>query len=266
MTRIAGLAIWVVLCFSSATWADSIRWSNGALWNGATTHAIYATTDALRAEITYRGKRNWYSGIEEIAFTGTIAAASREAAIRDVQVWQPGANRPSIRQQISLRHLTTAEGIDGVAAETWVADYHAGSLPDENVYDTTCTVYDYNGFSTRYAFTIDQVSGTLWARNRPAIEVVRHAKGDLVQPAVPRSTSQTGATVRRPRVERPRVERPGARYQPATGKFVGNLNSKTLHTSDCASVKRMSETNKVYFSDRDKALAAGYTPCKRCNP
>ena len=51
-----------------------------------------------------------------------------------------------------------------------------------------------------------------------------------------------------------------------TAKYVGNKNSKVLHNKDCATVSKMSDANKVYFSSYDEAIAQGYTPAKDCNP
>ncbi len=51
-----------------------------------------------------------------------------------------------------------------------------------------------------------------------------------------------------------------------TAKYVGNKNSKVLHTKDCATVSKMSDANKVYFISYEDAIAQGYTPAKDCNP
>lgn len=50
-------------------------------------------------------------------------------------------------------------------------------------------------------------------------------------------------------------------------RWVLNINSKKIHTPDCASVKKISEANTEYS---DKSLSEleeqGYTCCKSCNP
>lgn len=56
---------------------------------------------------------------------------------------------------------------------------------------------------------------------------------------------------------------------PATSKsssssYVGNAKSKVLHRPNCPSVKRMNDSNKVYFKSKDQAV--GYKPCSNCNP
>ena len=49
-------------------------------------------------------------------------------------------------------------------------------------------------------------------------------------------------------------------------QYCGNLNSKTFHKATCTFVKRMSEENKYYTSDRNLLTEQGFTPCKSCNP
>ena len=52
-----------------------------------------------------------------------------------------------------------------------------------------------------------------------------------------------------------------------TGKtYVLNTNTKKIHLPECSSVDKMSESNKAYTDDYDKAIADGYEPCKICNP
>lgn len=48
--------------------------------------------------------------------------------------------------------------------------------------------------------------------------------------------------------------------------YVGNLNSGKFHKSSCDQVDKMSEKNKVFFSNRGDAISQGYIACKRCNP
>ena len=44
--------------------------------------------------------------------------------------------------------------------------------------------------------------------------------------------------------------------------YIGNKNSKKLHLDTCGSLPK--EENRVYFTDYDEAIAAGYTPCSQC--
>lgn len=49
--------------------------------------------------------------------------------------------------------------------------------------------------------------------------------------------------------------------------YIFNINSHVFHYSNCSSVSRMNEENKVVFEGtREEAIAKGYTPCERCNP
>lgn len=46
--------------------------------------------------------------------------------------------------------------------------------------------------------------------------------------------------------------------------YIGNANSKKFHRLTCATLPQ--EQNRVYFTDRASAVAAGYDPCGNCNP
>lgn len=46
--------------------------------------------------------------------------------------------------------------------------------------------------------------------------------------------------------------------------YIGNKNSKKFHLPSCDSLPK--ESNRVYFSTRDKAVGEGYDPCGKCNP
>ena len=51
------------------------------------------------------------------------------------------------------------------------------------------------------------------------------------------------------------------------GDYILNTNTKKFHRPTCASVKRMSETNKVVSTQsREALIEQGYEPCKNCNP
>ena len=47
-----------------------------------------------------------------------------------------------------------------------------------------------------------------------------------------------------------------------SNEYIGNKNSKKLHTGDCANLP--GENNRVEFSSYEEAIAAGYTPCGTC--
>jgi micrococcal nuclease len=52
----------------------------------------------------------------------------------------------------------------------------------------------------------------------------------------------------------------------AKAAYIANKNTKKFHRAGCSSVNDMNESNKVPYDSRDKAVADGYVPCKRCNP
>lgn len=49
-----------------------------------------------------------------------------------------------------------------------------------------------------------------------------------------------------------------------TGQYIGNKNSHKFHKATCN--KLPSPANRIYFKTRDEAIAAGYKPCKICDP
>jgi len=52
----------------------------------------------------------------------------------------------------------------------------------------------------------------------------------------------------------------------SSAHYVGNSNTYKFHLANCRYVSRMNEEHKVYFNTRKEAIAAGYTPCKVCDP
>ena len=49
--------------------------------------------------------------------------------------------------------------------------------------------------------------------------------------------------------------------------YILNTNTKKFHRPSCSSVKQMKKSNKKSSSEsRDALIAAGYDPCKKCNP
>lgn len=51
---------------------------------------------------------------------------------------------------------------------------------------------------------------------------------------------------------------------PEEAKYIGNINSKKYHLPSCSGLPE--EKNRIYFMSVEKAEAAGYDPCGRCNP
>ena len=63
-------------------------------------------------------------------------------------------------------------------------------------------------------------------------------------------------------LEKTTPEEPEARVT-----YIANLNTKKFHKPTCASVDRMNEANKWYFTGtREELINQGYDPCKNCNP
>ena len=54
---------------------------------------------------------------------------------------------------------------------------------------------------------------------------------------------------------------PSTVYQ---GKYIGNINSKKFHKSDCTYVKNMKEENAVIFESYNAAINNGYKRCTKC--
>jgi len=57
---------------------------------------------------------------------------------------------------------------------------------------------------------------------------------------------------------------PPAAEPPADSAYIGNKNTKKFHSPTCSTLP--AEKNRVYFQSKDEAAAAGYVPCKRCDP
>lgn len=51
-----------------------------------------------------------------------------------------------------------------------------------------------------------------------------------------------------------------------TGNYVANANTMKFHEASCRHIKRMSEGNKIRYTNRQDAVNAGYQPCKVCYP
>ncbi|MBQ9479587.1 MAG: nuclease [Selenomonadaceae bacterium] len=48
--------------------------------------------------------------------------------------------------------------------------------------------------------------------------------------------------------------------------YLGNTRSMKFHRYSCSTIKHHDAPHFVAFNTRDEAIAAGYVPCKRCNP
>lgn len=59
---------------------------------------------------------------------------------------------------------------------------------------------------------------------------------------------------------------PPASEVPASITYVLNTNTMKIHYPSCSSVDQIKPENYAETTDIEEALAAGYEPCKRCNP
>ena len=58
-----------------------------------------------------------------------------------------------------------------------------------------------------------------------------------------------------------------SRNEASQGDYILNANTKKFHRPTCASVKRMSDANKIVSTEsREALIGQGYEPCKNCNP
>ena len=49
--------------------------------------------------------------------------------------------------------------------------------------------------------------------------------------------------------------------------YIVNINTGKFHYPSCSSVKKMKESNKMYYTGtRDELVSKGYSPCGNCNP
>lgn len=51
-----------------------------------------------------------------------------------------------------------------------------------------------------------------------------------------------------------------------SGNYAASSQSDKFHYPSCRYVKQINSGNLIYFSSRDKAISAGYIPCKVCRP
>lgn len=51
-----------------------------------------------------------------------------------------------------------------------------------------------------------------------------------------------------------------------TCDFIGNSNTHKFHVPSCSYVPKIKSEHMVCFSSASSAIAAGYQPCKKCNP
>ncbi len=52
----------------------------------------------------------------------------------------------------------------------------------------------------------------------------------------------------------------------AQGAYTASSASDRFHLPSCSSAANISEDNRLWFSSREEAVSAGYTPCGHCEP
>lgn len=82
--------------------------------------------------------------------------------------------------------------------------------------------------------------------------------GNTVQPRAPDNKAAAAAPAPT------KVASPTPAPAQTTDNYIGNKTTKKFHRSTCSTLP--AENNRVYYKSRDEAVAAGYVPCKRCNP
>ena len=89
--------------------------------------------------------------------------------------------------------------------------------------------------------------------------------GDTAKPAsVHVTVSPVKGTPAPVQTDAPSAE-PSAPAQ-AQGTYTASSRSDKFHLPFCPSAARISDNNRLWFSSRDEAVAAGYSPCGRCKP
>jgi Metal binding domain of Ada len=86
-----------------------------------------------------------------------------------------------------------------------------------------------------------------------------------LEPTAPPTLEPTATPTPVPAAPTPTpTPQPVFEQQPATLQVVGSASSNVYHYPSCASAKRIK--SPVYFASPSQAIAAGYRPCKICQP
>ena len=159
-----------------------------------------------------------------------------------------------------------AEGSTGGTFETWVLVQNPGEK-DANV-------------QLIYMTPTGRVSGpkdTISPQSRKSFNVAERLAGaDSVSTMVISDTDVIaersmywGKVITPPPAPEPAPEptpTPAPTPAPATGPFVGSVNSNVYHYTWCQYAKAIHPENLIVFQTANDAVAAGYRPCKVCNP
>ena len=77
---------------------------------------------------------------------------------------------------------------------------------------------------------------------------------------ITRKTAPDTSTITPPATRLP------AKTNSILAQYIGNAHTGKLHVQGCRAERRMDESNRVYFTNRDDAINQGYTPCQICHP
>ncbi|MBN1362082.1 MAG: hypothetical protein JW993_15920 [Sedimentisphaerales bacterium] len=137
----------------------------------------------------------------------------------------------------------------------------------------TWAMYARTSFSRQVSLSGVSLVATVWDVG-PAVKSVRSARWqegvqnvafeqvDGFIAARKTAATQDGKTaLRMPASALPRNAAGASGYP-----FVASRNSSVFHRAGCRMARNISEANRVEYSSRDEAVAAGKRPCRTCNP
>ena len=95
-----------------------------------------------------------------------------------------------------------------------------------------------------------------------SVSVSKQASADEIM--TPGNTSTPTVT---PSPSAPAADVPAQDTQPSGTDYIVNINTGKFHYPSCSSVKKMNESNKMFYTgSRDDLVNRGYSPCGNCHP
>lgn len=133
--------------------------------------------------------------------------------------------------------------------------------PDQNYHKSNISSESENDAGVRKIEEVSQIDPDEIARRQEEEFQKTHTNVDInnndESDEIKQNETQTPAVVET--VEEQRS------YEDMIVHYVGNKKSHKYHYSNCPSVEKMKEENKV-FASKQELINRGYFPCKRCNP
>lgn len=171
-----------------------------------------------------------------------------------VNVRQKPAGNAKVVKKISKGTEVTVNGIETVKNVDW----YQVTLPDGK-----------NGYIRSDLMTIGQApaaalasgSAAKTSSNKNTSKTSRDTSGTSKNTS---SASTSGSTGSFGSSKSSSSKSSAAAPSSGSGSYIGNKNSRKFHRSNCSTLPK--SENRVYFSSRDAAISAGYTPCKKCEP